>query len=108
MATWVTLADLRADVTAPTGATEDARLQSALDAAAAYVEDARADLDFTGPVPDRVKLGTLRLAARWWRRRLQAEGQVTAELGYLGSVPYTDPDIDRLLGVGKYGRSVIG
>lgn len=111
MAVWVTLADLRGDATIPTGAVEDARLTSALNAAVAWVEEARGDLAplfLLGTPPADVKLGTIRLAARWYRRRLQAEGQVTSEIGYLGSIPYTDPDIDRLLGVGKHGRSVIG
>lgn len=109
MATWVTLAHLRADFTVPAGAVEDARLQAALDAAAAFVEGARTDQAAgfaAGLVADDIRLGTVRLAARWYRRRLQ-EGQPTTEFGVVGAVPYSDPDIDRLLGLGKHGRSVI-
>jgi hypothetical protein len=110
MADWVTLAELRVDVTAPQGSVDDHRLRFCLDAAMACVEAARIDLaaDFAaGTVPANVRLGTVRLAARWYRRRAFPEGQVTSELGVVGAIPYTDPDIDRLLGIGRFRRSVI-
>ena len=110
MAAWVTLAELRVDVTAPQGPVDDHRLQLCLDAAAASVEAARTDLAASfaaATVPANVRLGTVRLATRWYRRRSFPEGQVVSELGPLGSLPFSDPDIDRMLGVGRYGRSVI-
>jgi hypothetical protein len=109
VAVWVTLADLRGDVSIPTGVADDAKLTAALNAAVAWVESARADLApafAAGTVPASVKLGTIRLAARWYFRRLQS-GQVTSDFGSVSELPYTDPDIERLLGVGKFGRSVI-
>lgn len=110
MADWVTLADVRTDVTAPAGQVDDARLQACLDAAKACVEAARTDLaaSFTAATPPaNVKLGTVRLAVRWYKRRVVPEGQNMSELGMLGGVPYSDPDIDRMLGVGKWRRSII-
>lgn len=82
-------------------------LQRALDAAVDRVEHVRSDLDFTVEVPATVHLGTLRLASRWFVRRNSPDAVV--EMGELGSgrVPSFDPDIEQLLGVGRYRRSVI-
>lgn len=58
--------------------------------------------------PDsQLKLGTVRLAARWYSRRLTPTALI--ELGDLGGarIPSFDPDIERLLRIGKYRAPVI-
>jgi hypothetical protein len=57
----------------------------------------------TAPAPDAdVVLGTVRLAGRWHDRRRAPNGQVA--MGDLGttSVPSVDPDISRLLRIGRF------
>lgn len=57
------------------------------------------------PTPD-LHLGTLRLAGRWHTRRRSPDGLVAmAELG-AARVPSFDPDIERLLKIGRYARAV--
>lgn len=53
-----------------------------------------------------LKLGTIRLAARWYSRRLTPSALI--ELGQLGGarVPSFDPDIERLLRIGRHRQSV--
>ncbi len=94
---------------------DDAALQVVLAAAVAFVERVHAGrFDFTNPaggtlpVPnDDTALGTLRLAARWHSRRKSANGLVEmAELG-ASRIPAFDADIERLLKIGRYRRSVI-
>lgn len=91
---------------------EDARV-----AAAAQVERARPDLvtvDATGvavmvdPVdPDVIKAAQL-LAARLYARKGSPQG--LASYGDFGPAPVTrlDPDVERLLGVGRYDRPAVG
>lgn len=58
--------------------------------------------------PDRdTHLGTIRLAARWYARRLTPSALI--ELGDLGGarVPSFDPDIERLLRIGRFRKSVV-
>lgn len=92
------------------------RLQRVLDAAVAYVESVRGStVGFTPaalaagrPAPDAdLVLGTLRLAARWHTRRRSPDGLVG--MGELGSarVPVIDPDIQQLLRIGRFARSVV-
>lgn len=108
-----TLADLRSDREYDESITrDDAELQRCLDAAVAFVEHVRSDLNFGGdaekPSPDAaVTLGTIRLAARWFTRRRSPDALV--EMGELGSgrVPSFDPDIERLLRIGRYRPWVI-
>lgn len=90
----------------------DSRLQQTLDAAVAYVERVKAGVyqfDVTDPdqfelpePPNDFRLGTLRLAARWHHRRMSSGGLIS--LGELGTtqVPGSDPDIDRMLRIGRY------
>lgn len=107
MATWPPqLAQLKEDAQIP-GTGEDAVIQRNLDAAVAFVQGQRSDLDF-GPHPlgtppsDDVCLGTIRLAARWFARRRSPEALVDmAELGS-ARIPSFDPDIERLLGIGRF------
>ncbi|NIH81692.1 phage head-tail connector protein [Amycolatopsis viridis] len=106
-----TLVELKLDKKLePTDDRDDELLQTQLDAAVAFVERVRSDIDYTEdvldprpkPGPDLV-LGTIRLAERWYTRRRSPDALVTMgpELGS-ARVPSFDPDIERLLGIGKY------
>lgn len=114
MATWATLAGLKADMKRDVDDTrDDAALTIQLDAAVAFVERVHAgSFDFTGlgslPTPPAdLVLGTYRLAARWFARRKSPDAVVA--LGDLGTgrIPSFDPDIDRLLRLGRYRGPVI-
>lgn len=101
---WVTLEQLKNDQTLDQNQLtdrDDEALQRTLDAAMSWVMDHRRDLDYHGPwtVPAHVQLGTIRLAARWFVRRVSPDGMVN--LGDLGSgvVLQTDPDIYQQLGI---------
>ncbi|MEU0467209.1 phage head-tail connector protein [Amycolatopsis sp. NPDC006131] len=106
-----TLDDLKLDlkITEPDDVRDDAVLEVQLDAAVAFVERVRSDIDYTEdevnpqpkPDPDLV-LGTIRLAGRWFTRRRSPDALVA--MGELGSarIPSFDPDIERLLGIGRY------
>ncbi|MFF5992585.1 head-tail connector protein [Prauserella flavalba] len=91
----------------------DARLERCLDAAVAFVQRVRSSFNYDGdplselPAPTAdLELGTIRLAGRWYTRRRSPDGLVAmAELGQ-ARVPSFDPDIDRLLGIGRYRGSV--
>lgn len=97
---------------------DDESLQQNLDAAVAFVERVKDGLfDFSNgldsgsdclPAPDAdLRLGTLRLAGRWKTRMRSPDGLLN--LGELGSsrVPSFDPDIERLLRIGRYTPPVI-
>lgn len=110
------LAELKADMGIDAADTrDDDRLTVQLAAAVAFVERVRGgSFNFTGAVlsdlPDPtadLTLGTLRLTARWHTRRRSPDALVS--MGELGSVrvPSFDPDIERLLGIGRYRGSVI-
>lgn len=100
---WVTLEELKNDQTLDSSLTErdDEALQRTLDAAMSWVMEHRRDIDYHGAwtVPAEVRLGTIRLAARWFVRRVSPDG--TVNLGDLGSgtVMRTDPDIWMQLGI---------
>ncbi|MCF7548904.1 hypothetical protein [Pseudonocardia sp. WMMC193] len=93
---------------------DDDPLYWALRAACTYVERVRDDLDFTMDttiVEDVVYrdlwVGTLRLAQRWYERRKSPAGLTSmADMGGV-RVPSVDPDIDRMLRIGRYRRPVI-
>lgn len=95
---------------------DDERLQDSLDAAVAFVQRVRkGDFNFTGdsesklpePTADLV-LGTLRLAGRWHMRRRSPDALVDmGELG-LSRIAGTDPDIDRLLRIGRHQKARVG
>lgn len=113
------LATLKADakITDPASpaakAADDAALQRILDAAVVFVEARRRDLFYGGgelngdglPEPDAdVVLGTIRLAFRWHVRRRSPDMLIeAAELGN-ARVPGIDPDIERLLRIGRSKR----
>lgn len=104
-----TLADIRKDRKLADDETrEDAQLQQALDAAVAFVERVRPEFNYADPLSDKPEptadhvLGTVRLAGRWHDRRRASNGQTSmAELGNT-SVPSVDPDISRLLRIGRF------
>jgi hypothetical protein len=83
-------------------------------AAASYVEDVRSDLvELVDDVPtfdasDRVKQAGLILAARLFARRSSPAGLAAfAELG-AADVVRVDPDVPRLLGLGRHARPQVG
>ncbi|HEY0638712.1 MAG TPA: hypothetical protein VGD67_13765 [Pseudonocardiaceae bacterium] len=88
---------------------DDVALQVVLDAAVEFVQRVRPsfnyDADPLSELPDPpadLRLGTLRLASRWHTRRRSPDALVAmAELG-AARVPSFDPDIERLLGIGRY------
>jgi hypothetical protein len=101
---WVTLEALQNDQTldaVPLNVRDNEALQRTLDAAMSWVEQHRPDLDYFGAwtVPLDVQLGTIRLAARWFVRRVSPDGMV--QLGDLSSglVMRVDPDIYMQLGI---------
>lgn len=110
------LEQLKADLAQPAqvGDRDDDALRLVLDAAVALVERVRSDINYTGDILDErpgpdgdLVLGTLRLAGRWHTRRNSPDGLVS--MGEMGSsrVPSFDPDIERLLRVGRFRKSVI-
>lgn len=95
---------------------DDTRLTPPLDAAVAFVQRVHrgrynfdGDLGSVKPEPDAgIVLGTLMLAARLHTRKRSPDGMV--DMGELGSsrVPSFDPDIDRLLRIGRHSIPVVG
>lgn len=75
---------------------------------ASYVEDVRRDLlsedGSTFAATPRIVLGAKMLGSRLWSRRSSPAGIASfAEFGPAVVLRY-DPDIERLLGLGRYGR----
>ncbi|MEV6646049.1 phage head-tail connector protein [Amycolatopsis sp. NPDC051371] len=108
------LEDLKADMNVPDNQ-DDALLQANLDAAVAFVERVRSDVDYGNfPLPGAklpsadLALGTIRLAARWFTRKRSPEALV--DMGELGTarIPSFDADIDRLLRIGRSARAIVG
>lgn len=114
---WLTATEVaaHADVVG-TPTAPGASLANATAAAEAYVESARRDLTFptvpaeveTKPVPATVKVGALMLAWRWYERRNTPLGMIVAPTGDPIEMLRDDPDIAKLLGVGRSGRFVFG
>lgn len=110
-----TLEEFKRDAGIDSGG-DDPKLQQTLDAAVAFVQRVRTDLqydplnpeqvDLPEPDPD-VILGTLRVAGRWHARRRSVDGVIA--LGEMGTtrMPSFDADIDRLLRIGRHRKSVI-
>jgi hypothetical protein len=112
--TWPpSIQDVKTDASIDTSVDDD-RLQIVLDAAVAYVQRVRprfnydADTLLSDTVPDPTDdlwLGTVRLAGRWHSRRRSVDGLVDmGEMG-AGRVPSVDPDIERMLGIGRYVKA---
>lgn len=117
MATWPPeLARLRGELGRNVNDTsDDALVQAALDSAVAFVERVHSSRYAFGElvsdlpdVPADMVLGTLYLARRLHRRRQSPDG--VFDLGELGTsrIPSFDPDIDRMLRIGRYRSPVIG
>lgn len=121
---WVTLDELKNELAdgedvgdeRPEDPADDERLQRVLDAAVAFVERVRkGQFNFDRdplcdlPAPDAdLKLGTLMLARRWDTRRRSPDGLVTMVDQGQARVLSFDPDIDRLLRLGRHARPVVG
>lgn len=81
-------------------------------AAAAYVEQAKPSLVYVDATPDdmpaNVLAGAMLLASRLLARRSSPSG--VASFGEFGpaAVLRSDPDVDRLLGVGRYAKPAVG
>jgi hypothetical protein len=93
-----------------TDSRDDAKLTLDLDAAVSYVERVRgSDFNLSGdplsekpePSADLV-LGTVRLAYRFFQRRQSPDGMIT--MGEFGAarVASFDPDVERMLGIGRF------
>jgi hypothetical protein len=115
--TWPpTLADLKVDAQIdPEDTRDDAALQVTLDAAVSFVERVHIGrytfdgepTDLLPAPPYDARLGTARLAHRWhWRRRSPDALVVAGELGS-ARIPSFDPDIERMLRIGRYALPVI-
>lgn len=114
--TWPpTLAELKIDAGIDADDTrDDAGNERMLDAAISFVVGRHAGrYTFSGeptadvPAPDAdMVLGTIRLALRWKARRRSADALVA--MGELGTsrIPSFDPDIDRMLRIGRYSPTV--
>lgn len=108
----VELAALKADL-GITDDRDDDGLQTQLDAALSFAHEVRADLNWDSdpdselPAPTAThELGVIRLAGRWWTRRRSPDGLVQSnELGS-SRIPSVDPDIERMLGIGRYRNPV--
>lgn len=111
MVTWIngpTLSGVKIDA-GITDTRDDVILQQELDAAIDYVIRVRPDLNYDGdpldsnPAPGNdFVLGVQRQVIRWQSRRRSPDA--TVSMGDLGSsrVPSFDPDIERMLGIGRY------
>lgn len=101
---WATLAELKTDLDFEViDNRDDVPLQDCLDAAITFVERIHPQYFVEGAtVPADIKLGTLRLAGRWFTRRRSPDGLVSmADLG-AARIPSVDPDIERLLRIGRF------
>ncbi|OLT46486.1 hypothetical protein BJF85_16720 [Saccharomonospora sp. CUA-673] len=114
---WLTLADLKAEMDIDESDTrDDERLETALEAAEVFVERVRrGDFNFDqdpasdlpAPTAD-VRLGTLMLARRWNTRRRSPDGMVSMSEQGTATVVANDPDIARLLRIGRHARARVG
>lgn len=108
------LADLKTDAGVPPDNTDDdANLLTDLASAVAYVQRVRPTFNYTNdpvsddcPVTDDLWAGTLAYARRLFTRRRSPDGVISmGDLG-VGRVPTVDPDIDRMLGIGRFAEPV--
>ena len=115
---WLTLEELKNEMADPEvdDPGDDERLQRVLDAAQAFVERVRTGqfnfdddplCDRPGPTAD-LKLGTLMLARRWDTRRRSPDGLVAMADQGSARVLSFDPDIDRLLRIGRHAKARVG
>lgn len=119
---WVTLDELVNDLELPDAETaadlteaDQQRYARRLNAAVEFVErihKGRFNFDgnpqSTAPLPgEGLKLGTLMLARRWNTRRRSPEGLVTFGEG-ASRISFDDPDLNRLLRVGRHAIPRVG
>lgn len=114
---WLDLEDLKTEMDIdPSDTRDDARLETALAAAEAFVERVRRgefnfdqdpESDLPAPTAD-VRLGTLMLASRLNTRRRSPDGMVSMSEQGTASVVANDPDIARLLRIGRHARARVG
>jgi hypothetical protein len=114
------LAELKNDMSKDKNAQvarDDQSLQRELDAAVSFVERVRprfrydltdpAQLSYPEPTAD-LRLGTLRLAARWDARRRSPDAVINMQEMGVGRVTSGDADIDRLLRIGRHQIARVG
>jgi hypothetical protein len=104
--------DLRIDDT-----DDDDALTACLSAAIEFVEERHGGTyNFVGesgpfsPLPDvpsSVRLGTVRLAGRWYIRRRSPDGLISSADFGASRIPSFDSDIERLLKIGRYAKPVV-
>jgi len=95
---------------------DDGALQPCLDAAIAFVQDQHRDrynvdedpFSTLPSVPSSVRLGTVRLAGRWYTRRRSPDGLIASADFGSARIPSIDADIERLLKIGRYAKAVVG
>lgn len=114
MSTWLngpTLASVKLDA-GITDDRDDAILQQELDAAVDYVMRVRRNLNYNGditnsnPAPGRdFVLGVQRQVIRWHARRRSPDATIAMGDQGTSRVPQFDPDIERMLGIGRYKTS---
>ena len=114
---WVTLDDLKQELKIPVeDDSDDGRLERALESAVSFVERVRrgdfafdddAATDLPSPTAD-VRLGTLMLARRWFMRADSPDGMVAMTEQGTASVVANDPDIARLLRLGRHAKARLG
>lgn len=112
MSGWLTPAAVVAHVQVKGVTSSTVPLVNACAAAEAWVEGtARRDLPWAEvgyQPPADVRLGALMLAWRWYERRTSPLGVVQSASGDPVEMLRNDPDIARLLGVGRSARFVFG
>ena len=117
MAEWVALADLKSQMgIADDDTRDDVVLERSLSAAVAFVERVHKgrynfadDPTSTLPAPTGdIVLGALMLARRFKVRGNSPDGVIQLQEMGTARVASFDPDIDRLLRLGRHARAVVG
>jgi hypothetical protein len=113
VASWITAEDVATTLGRNLTRTDTGDLAMAVEAAAAWVQDHRRDLVWLDAakedVPTPVWLGTVLLVNRLLARFGSPQGvaEFSGEFGP-AAILRSDPDVEKLLGIGRYGRPVIG
>jgi hypothetical protein len=95
--TWPDLAEVKAQLRMTTDASDDALIQSALDAAIDYCTRSCDPRALVEPIPDAIHEAALLLASRYYRRRDSIDGTIGWGDTGVVRVPGRDPDVDALL-----------
>src|SRR5690606_36380139 len=109
----VTLEDLKLDLSIEDDR-DDAVLEQNLSAALDFAREVRSDLNWSAdpdsdlPAPSAThELGVIRLAGRWFIRRRSPDALIQSADTGASRIPSVDPDIERMLGLGRYRKPVI-